>query len=321
MHFIFLVQTMAFTNVDLERYLKQIEEIAGEQNPDKRNEVVGETGKTLQQLLKEEFIETDIKIYATYNYDLLQSLSGNRRITKSHVKKIVNNILTKWYKFQVGQINKLAKVIDMQHRSEALREIRDEHGVALPAFVAVVPNATRADVTALNAVSKNRSSKDHLWAGTTSDDTETRENYARIEALINEYKLPTDLIIWWIWAGEGYGKDLKEVFMSGHLLFPKGKELKLRQLIEKIMWIHERLQGKKNPTTKFLQACRNLVTQPWFDFTVMQKKFDTDNPYLEDLQKRSGFVSQSAIFEILAKAYNYRLRNDKNRISEVSGNK
>lgn len=86
---------MAFTQKDLERYLEQIEEIAGEQNPEKRNDVVGETGKTLQQLLKEEFIETDIKVYATYNYDLLQALSGNRRITKGHVKKIVNNILTK----------------------------------------------------------------------------------------------------------------------------------------------------------------------------------------------------------------------------------
>ncbi len=308
---------MAFTPDDLERYLKQIEDIAGEQNSEKRNDVIGETGKSLKQLLQEEFIETDIKIYATYNYELLQALSGNRRITKSHVKKIVNNILTKWYKFQVGQINKLAKVIDMQHRSEALKEIKEQHGVALPAFVAVIPNATRADVTALNAVSKNRSSKDHLWAGTTSDDAETKETYGRIEAFINEYKLPTDLVIGWIGAWEGYGQDLKEVFMAGQLSFSKAKELKLRQLIEKIMWIHERLQGKKNPTTKFLQACRNLISQPWFDFGVMQKKFDTDNPYLEDLQKRSWFVSQSAIFEILAKAYNYRLRNDKNRINEV----
>lgn len=307
---------MAFTPDDLERYLKQIEDIAWEQNSEKRNDVIGETGKTLKQLLQEEFIETDIKIYATYNYDLLQILSGNRRITKSHVKKIVNNILTKWYKFQVGQINKLAKVIDMQHRSEALKEIKEQHGVALPAFVAVIPNATRADVTALNAVSKNRSSQDHLWAGTTSDDAETKETYGRIEAFINEYKLPTDLVIGWIGAWEGYGQDLKEVFMSGQLAFSKTKELKLRELVEKIMWIHERLQGKKNPTTKFLRACRNLVMQPWFDFGVMQKKFDTDNPFLEDLQKKSGFVSMSAIYEILAKAYNHRLLV-KNRISEV----
>jgi hypothetical protein len=312
---------MAFTPNDLERYLQQIEEIAWEQDANKRNDVIGETGKTLKQLLQEEFIETDIKVYATYNYDLLQALSGNRRVTKSHVKKIVNNILTKWYKFQVGQINKHAKVIDMQHRSEALKEIKETHGVALPAFVAVVPNATRADVTALNAVSKNRSSQDHLWAWTTSDDAETRENYARIEAFINEFKLPTDLIIGWIGAGEWYGKDLKEVFMAWQLLFPKGKELKLRQLIEKIMWIHERVQGKKNPTTKFLQACRNLVMQPWFDFKIMQKKFESDNPYLEELQNKSWFVSQSAIFEILAKAYNYRMKNDKNRIGEVTGNK
>lgn len=307
---------MAFTGEDLERLLQQIESIAGDQDPKQRKEKVWNTGKSLAQLLRDEFIETDIKIYATYNYDLLQTLSGNRKVDEKHVEKIIRNISKKGYRFQVWQINKEGKVIDMQHRVQALKKIKETEDTALPAFVVVVPSANRDDVVTINSVSMPWKSKHFLESGTNSDEKWTRDAYSRMQGLVDEFSIPADLLVTLVWSSQWLGEEWKDMFKNGDLAFPKEKEAKLRKFLIDVQRLNQKIYGNIKISTRFILACKSLFIQQWFDFKVLQKKFESENPFLEDLL-RTNFTSKERIYELFAQAYNYRLKQE-NRISEDS---
>ncbi len=303
---------MAFTTEDLERLISQIESIAGTQDPQKWTKKVGVTNKSLRQLLQEEFIETDIKVYATYNYELLQVLAGNREVDAKHVDKIVKNIRKKGYKFQIGNINEEWQVIDMQHRLGALKQIKEEDGQSLPAFVVVVPGTGRDDVVTLNSVGMTWKSKHFLQSWLNSEDPETREKYQRIQNVITDFQVPVDVIVSLIGPGHGIGQ-WRDSFKDGTLDFTPEKEKKLRSFLTKVQWLNTKTFGEKAKlSSRFISACKVLFGQHGFSFRDLQKRFESENPSIGELQ-RLNYQSQEVIFELLAAAYNYRLKGT-NRI-------
>jgi len=304
---------MAFTETDLERFLEQIEGISGKQDPHAWTTLVGDTWKTLQELIRGEFIETDIIIYATYNYDLLQVLVGQRDVDESHVDKIIKNVLKKWYRFQVGQVNQAGEVIDMQHRAAALKRISEEHEIKLPAFIVIVPDAGRDDVVTLNSVSLTWQSKHFLQSWMNSEKKEVSETYSMVSKLIGDYNLPHDLVITmigqrqWIWLARRDG------FKNWQLTYTKSDDKELRTYFDTVFRINTLIFKSNKPTTRFISACNVLFAQEWFDFSQFIDRVNVSNPHVDELRWLS-YQSAERIYELCAQVYNYRSRN--NRISE-----
>lgn len=300
---------MAFTEQDLDLFIKQIEQISGTQDPVQWNTLVWETWKTLSALIKEEFIETEIKVYATYNYELLQVLAWQRNVDEAHVDKIIKNILKKWYRFQVGQINDAGEVIDMQHRLAALQKIRDQYEQKLPAFVVVVPQAGQDDVTTLNSVSLTWQSKHFLQSWMNSLDPITKETYTCINKLIEDYSLPCDIVINMIGQHLNHIPNRKDQFKNKTIEYSVVHDRQMRQFFDDVIELNQLLFENKKPTTRFITATVVLFSQNWFNFKLLKEKFKTQNPYIDKLRNLS-YQSSEWIYELFAQIYNYKARSN-----------
>lgn len=119
-----------------------------------------------------------MEILKTKNYDAFKSITSNREVDKSHVKKLADSIVHK----NLLHINPIIvdsdmNVIDGQHRLEACRSLKTE------VHYVISGDIKKEDLKRLNSVQKSWTTLDYINYFT----IEGRSNYKVFSNLINQF--------------------------------------------------------------------------------------------------------------------------------------
>ena len=199
--------------------------------------------------------ESEIKLYKTNNYNLFCSLSGNRKVTKKHVEKITDSILTGGDIKSPVVVNEKLEVIDGQNTFEARKEL------GLPIYFYCCSGATIESCRAMNSSSVRWTMTDYIHSYSIDN-----EEYEKLINFCNENNT-TIYALYAILHGSmpGNATTLKNGTFSA-----TDEEYETARLVLKyIPEIYETLGfvGKVNNT--FRRAVYLMVTNPQYDHKRM----------------------------------------------------
>lgn len=162
----------------------------------------------------------DNTIYKTteYKFDVvLNQLKGNRRLSKSHIRKLAESIGQDASSLPYSPIivNEKNQIIDGQHRYAACEQL------GLPVYYMVWKGSTIEDAQRLNANSKNWTPWDYAF----SFASQRNDNYAKYILFKQHYGLNHDIAMRYLALGEPMTTTM---FKSGKMIvvdFAKSKQI------------------------------------------------------------------------------------------------
>lgn len=181
----------------------------------------------------------DDEIHTTDSYEMFKMLPYNRRI--DHEKGIMSSIRKIGYVPSIIIVNENMEIIDGQHRFTVCKTL------GLPIYYAVVPGLGIKQCSELNSVSKNWSTKNHVFAYT-SPEFEDNESYIYYMLLSEEHPkmTPTQLSCMLAPLYKTSGRGVRALIRNGDI---KISESDYNHVTKKIAWAEEllpiRIEGNK----------------------------------------------------------------------------
>mgnify|MGYP006328246503 FL=1 len=229
-----------------------------------------------------------MEIKITREYQRFNKLEGNRPISESHVRKLMNSMRQKDL-FVPIQCNEQMEVVDGQHRLEA----RQRLGLVIPYFV-VKGEFGLVEVQKINAQQKKWNTEDYLQSNLQQGNREyevykwfrNKYGFAHTESL---QMLCKDFI----------GRELGQAFNLG--LF-RVKDLEgAKAKAEMLISIEHLYNGIRR--RGFVQAMFFLWKKKNFDFKTFARKLEMQPTALKDCAKATQYV------ELIEEIYNYKSAN------------
>lgn len=226
-----------------------------------------------------------MEIEITREYERFKKLEGNRPVSESHVRKLMNSMRQKDL-FVPIQCNENMEVIDGQHRLEARKRLN----LPVPYFV-VKGDFGLVEVQKINAQQKKWNTDDYLQSNLQQGNREyevyawfrRKYGFAHTESL----KMLCDDFV---------GKELGQAFNLGLFRVKnlEGAKAKAEQLIS-IEHLYSGIRRRG-----FVQAMFFLWKKKNFDFKTFARKLEMQPTAMKDCAKAAQYV------DLIEEIYNYR---------------
>lgn len=228
----------------------------------------------------------------TIEYDQFKSITSNREVDRTHVKKLVKAI-SKKNLLHLNPIlcNKNLEVIDGQHRLEAAKQL------LAPIFFVIDDEITKEDIASINSNSKNWSIMDYInyWA------VEKRPGFDRLSSFLAENpKINASTAVWLLsvdGARNTEGLRNGEINISNHA-FAKEVAKLLKFFRNHFEHAYDR---------NFIRALVAVMSHEDYSEKIIQEKV------LFQPRSLVRCISQKQYSEMILEIYNYK--SSKNRLS------
>jgi hypothetical protein len=231
-------------------------------------------------------------IKSTTDYSSFKEVSGNRTISKAHVKKLKQAIQAKPQLTQYNPIlvNENMEIIDGQHRKEATEELN------LPVYYIQVEGLTLDDVQALNSGKKNWSPIDYAksFAMNGSRDYQLYLDHK------NEFKFNHDITMQYAGFPETNNNNIS--FIHGN--FSAGKDLELvLKYSEQLRQLKQFLPHAYVRSTAL--ALLSMFQNPDYDHLHMMKRMEEKGILVQRYTRKEESIRE------LASYYNFHKKSGK----------
>lgn len=234
-------------------------------------------------------MKTDIYIHKTQDYDIFNTLKGNRDLNISHKEKLKKSF-KKDYLISPIIVNEKYEIIDGQHRFNAARDLY------YPIYYILINGYSLEEVKILNTNTKNWKREDYLNAYC---DLGYKE-YIKFKKFYNDIKEFT------IGSAEriaaGHQNDNMSDFRSGKFKF--NNILDAYDTAQKILMFKPYYNGYNRNT--FVGAVMKLIKNENYNHAQMIHKLSLNPSILVDCANTSQYVL------LLEDIYNYKSRNKTN---------
>ena len=234
-------------------------------------------------------MKTDIYIHKTQDYDIFNTLKGNRDLNISHKEKLKKSF-KKDYLISPIIVNEKYEIIDGQHRFNAARDLD------YPIYYILINGYSLEEVKILNTNTKNWKREDYLNAYC---DLGYKE-YIKFKKFYNDIKEFT------IGSAEriaaGHQSDNMLDFRSGKFKFKN--ILDAYDTAQKILMFKPYYNGYNRNT--FVGAVMKLIKNENYNHAQMIHKLSLNPSILVDCANTSQYVL------LLEDIYNYKSRNKTN---------
>lgn len=180
-----------------------------------------------------EYYETDIKIYATTDYDLFHKLTGNRPVLPERIRKIISSIEEiGWIPVPIV-VNEKFEIIDGQGRFESLKAL------GKPIQFIIVEGIGINECTAMNINSTNWNLNDFINRYAADPKSPNHQSYKKLKTLMETYLAISLRVIGTALKGSFYGgEDIKKnrVYISEEMY---------KQAIPKLDYVEDVFNGIK----------------------------------------------------------------------------
>lgn len=234
-------------------------------------------------------MKTDIYIHKTQDYEIFNTLKGNRELNISHKEKLKKSF-KKDYLISPIIVNEKYEIIDGQHRFNAARDL------GYPIYYILINGYSLEEVKILNTNTKNWKREDYLNAYC---DLGYKE-YIKFKKFYNDIKEFT------IGSAEriaaGHQSDNMSDFRSGKFKF--NNILDAYDTAQKILMFKPYYNGYNRNT--FVGAVMKLIKNENYNHAQMIHKLSLNPSILVDCANTSQYVL------LLEDIYNYKSRNKTN---------
>lgn len=237
-------------------------------------------------------MEASVKVYFTKEYGRFKWLKGNRSLSETKIKKIMNavesgvNIL----KYAPIIVNENMEIIDGQHRFMVCKQLKEN------VFYVIQRDADLSIVPIINSNSQNWKKKDYLNSYVDLG----KAAYVVVQQLIEEYPgLAIPVACSLVHEGKANGTDSRDAFTDGQLQskFAGDATALLNMAREFTGYI-------TNPySRRFLEALELLSKSDKYEQEVMLNKLNESERRIQEIH------SVKAIITEMESIYNHRLRN------------
>lgn len=236
-------------------------------------------------------------VYVTKDYDMFETIDGNRMINQLHVNKLVQSMTDKQLVTPII-VNEKMQIIDGQHRFTAISKLE------LSIYYTICEGYGLLDVHRLNERSHNWTIKDFLDGYSTfAEKDPAYEDYIILKNFIYDHKITPAM---GIFLTKGEMNDFKALtdFKNGYFKIVElsSAELFLHQLEDFHSYFSEQYK-----TSSFMKAFRIFSSSPKYNHDNMVKKLEYMNGYLESKSSIAQYL------DLMSTIYNTRL-GDKYRI-------
>jgi len=238
------------------------------------------------------------RMYSTKNYEIFKKLNGNRDISNSHVKKLVDSFKNK-YLFTHINVNQNLEVKDGQHRLEALKIL------GLPIYFIVTNGANLDDIKTIQ-IAKQWVKRDtaHRYAVTGN------YNYQLFLDFLDEFKfgesITTQILEDNRYGDSGIGVDS---FNDGHFVVKNYEQSKKYARMFKDFDFY-----KQHNVRSFMVAMMRAFKHPSYNHNKMVGAVSSHIHKFPSVR-----VEVFLFLELIQKTYNFNI-NKKNRIYFITSN-
>lgn len=230
------------------------------------------------------------QIQTTKNYSQFVSITGNRGLSETHIKRLMASIGRKnLLPFNPITVNERMEVIDGQHRLEAAKLLN------LEISYIVAPGARIKDVQLLNAHQKQWTLEDYAESYASQGYTD----YEVLRAFYQNQDLPVSIAVWLLskdsWGG-GHMMNFKE---GGFVITAMDEAY---EVADRIKLFHEHTTPQVRRSRGFVRAVRTLHRNDQVDWNRMKEKleqyahqipaYQTSKDYLRVLEDIYNFKQQ-----------------------------
>lgn len=224
-----------------------------------------------------------MEIKITTNYSMFKTLTGNRDVTPSRVKKIKDSIESHGYFTNPIIVNEKYEVVDGQGRLEALRQLE------MPVEYLVVPGLKIQQGRIYNSVGETWDIKDFIKSYASTG----IESYQFLLELINQYKVHHLIVLRAINRSQSIGPSLRD----GSFKMTAGEYWKACQNLPKYVALMTAFKRFKPRQSVCLAAIGFLIDHNYPVESIVDCCMKTD-------PKTIYAESTSRLLETLEKAYN-----------------
>lgn len=173
---------------------------------------------------------TSIPLYKANDYSVFKSLSGNRPISTTNVRRLAKTIISdpNFTRANPIRVNEHMEIIDGQHRVEAYRQYADKTGIHPDIFFFITEGATIEDARNLNGGSKPWAPIDYARAHAATGN----RNYSQYLEFLDEHDVKHEVAAQYLAPKAIYDMDAfrrgefkVESLMQAHRLMDMLKEV------------------------------------------------------------------------------------------------
>jgi len=169
------------------------------------------------------------EIHKTYDYGIFKYRLGNRAVSDTRKKLLVENIKKYGWVTNPILVNSNMEILDGQGRFEALKELH------LPVEFIIVENATDTDCVALNLRNTRWTPIEYINFFSVNGS----EDYKRIKSLMDKFRVSPNIVLRAAKRGQfdGGGKRIRN--LGGDLEFSEEDYTNAEQKLEKYTRLHD----------------------------------------------------------------------------------
>lgn len=230
----------------------------------------------------------NVRVEETKDYDQFVNLHGNRKLDKTHVKRLIQKMTTEGNLTEIFPIvvNEKMEVIDGQHRLEALRQLE------WPVFYELKKGLNIDTVQALNTGTRNWTWFDYAF----SFAEQGNENYQRFLNMWDYFDLPYTIVLHFCGSQDNSrrGKFHRGTFeMMDHTM-----TFNLLKQYKEIVGV------SGHQTSKFAYALFDIMRLPEYDHKRMVEKMKKFGSELK------GYTNKQDYLRAIEDIYNTYVREE-----------
>lgn len=219
-----------------------------------------------------------VKIATTKNFNQFKTVTGNRQITETHVKRLMASIGRKnLLPFAPILVNENMEVIDGQHRLEAAKLL----GLEITYIIA--PGARIKDVQLLNAHQKQWTLEDYAE----SYALQGYEDYQVLKSFYQNQDLPVSIAVWLL-TKDSWGGGHMMKFKEGGFTITSMDEA--YEVADKIKMFVEHTTPQVRRSKGFVRAIRILLRTKQVNWERMKDKLEIYAHQLPSYQSSKDYL-------------------------------
>jgi hypothetical protein len=230
------------------------------------------------------------KIATTKDFSRFKTVTGNRAVTETHVKRLMASIGRKnLLPFAPILVNENMEVIDGQHRLEAARLL------GLEVTYITAPGARIKDVQLLNASQKQWTLEDY----TNSYATQGYKDYQILKEFYQNQDIPVSIAVWLL-TKDSWGGGHMMKFKEGGFVITSMEEA--YEVADRIKMFQEHTTPQVRRSRGFIRALRTLHRNNKVNWEHMKEKL---NIYAHQIP---AYQSSKDYLRTLEDIYNFKAR-------------